>query len=101
MKMKTKTIFTLLAGLLIFIFVSCAVSEISWSQGNNSDILRQLVGLPSFAVGNLNPSARNPGLELFCTSLYDSPGGYCYYFTSGVPSYNFTIYANITLDGNK
>lgn len=101
MKMKARIILLAMVGLLIFVFLSCAVSEISWSQGSSSDSLRQLVGLPSFAVGNLNPSARNPGLELFCTALYDSPGGYCYYFTPGVPLYNLTIYANITKDGNK
>ena len=101
MKMKTRTLLLAMVGLLIFVFLSCAVSEISWAQGRSSDSLRQLVGLQSFAVGNLNPSARNPGLEFFCTALYDSPGGYCYYFTSGVPSYNLTIYANITKDGIK
>jgi hypothetical protein len=101
MKMKARIILLLMVGLLIFIFLSCVVSEISWSHGSNSDSLRQLVGLPSFAVGNLNPSARNPGLELLCTALYDSPGGYCYYFTPGVPVNNLTIYANITKDGNK
>jgi hypothetical protein len=89
-----------MVGLLIFVFLSCSVSEISWSQGSNSDSLRQLVGLPSFAVGNLSPSARNPGLEFMCPALYDSPGGYCYYFTSGIPPINLTIYANITKVGN-
>jgi hypothetical protein len=101
MKMKTRNLLLGMVGLLIFVFLSCAVSEISWSQGSSSDSLRQLVGLPSFAVGNLNPSARNPGLEFFCTALYDSPGGYCYYFTSGVPYNNLTIYANITREGAK
>ncbi len=43
------------------------------------------MGLSSVAVGNLNPSARNPGIELLCTGLYDVPGGYCNYFTLGVP----------------
>jgi hypothetical protein len=99
--MKTRTLLYAMVGLLIFVFLSCAVSEISWSQGSNSDSLRQLVGLPSFAVGNLSPSARNPGLEFMCPALYDSPGGYCYYFTSGIPSTNLTIYANITRDVNK
>ncbi len=77
----TKIIFAVSAVLVIFVFTSCVVSEYSWStKGNSSDSLRQLVGLPSVAVGNLNPAARNPGLEFLCTSLYDSPGGYCYYF---------------------
>ncbi len=102
MRMKTRNILLLTIGLLMFVFLSCLISEISWSSHRSqSDSLRQLVGLPSFAVGNLNPSARNPGLEILCTSLYDSPGGYCYYFTPGVPFTNFTIYANITMGGNR
>jgi hypothetical protein len=97
MRMKTKTVLLAMVGLLIFVFVSSAFSEISWSTSDKkSDSLRQLVGLPSFAVGNLNPSARNPGLEALCTSLIDSPGGYCYYFTPGVPEVNLKIYTNIT-----
>jgi hypothetical protein len=101
MIMKTRTLLLAMVGLLIFVFVSCTMSEISWAQPSSSDSLRQLVGLPSFAVGNLNPSARNPGLEFFCTALYDTPGGYCYYFTSGVPSNNLTIYASISKDEVK
>jgi hypothetical protein len=100
--MKNKTIRLSTVGLLLFISISCVASEISWSITiNKSDSLRQLVGLPSISVGNLNPSARNPALEIMCTSLYDTPGGYCYYFTPGVPVLNVTIFANITLDGSK
>ncbi len=101
MKMKTRYLLIGTVALLIFVFFSCVVSEISWSQTSSSGSLRQLVGLPSFAVGNLNPSARNPGLEFFCAALYDSPGGYCYYFTTGVPSNNVTNYLNITKDEIK
>ena len=97
MKMKTKTILLIMVGLLLIVLFSSLISEISWSiKSNNPDSLRQVVGLPSVAAGNLNPSARNPGLELFCTALYDVPGGYCYYFTSGVPVINLTIVSNIT-----
>jgi hypothetical protein len=100
--MKNKTILVVTMSLLLFVTFSCIASEISWSiTVNKSDSLRQLIGLPSIAVGNLNPSARNPGLEIICTSLYDSPGGYCYYFTPGVPVSNITIFANVTLDGTK
>ena len=54
--------------LLVFVSVSCIASESSWStKENSSDSMRQIIGLPSIAVGNLNPSARNPGLE---TILY-------------------------------
>jgi hypothetical protein len=101
-EMKTKTLLVATVALLTFVSLSCLVSEISWSEKvNSSDSLRQLVGLPSIAIGNLNPSARNPGLELFCTSLYDVPGGYCYYFAPGVPVTNFTIVANITRSDSK
>jgi hypothetical protein len=100
--MKNKTILLITVGLLLFVSLSCILSEISWSITiNKSDSLRKLVGLPSVAVGNLNPASRNPGLEIMCTSLYDSPGGYCYYFTTGVPISNITIFANITMDGTK
>jgi hypothetical protein len=100
--MKTRIMLLAMVGLLAFVFLSCTISEISWSsKNNNSDALRQIVGLPSFAVGNLNPSARNPGLEALCTALSDSPRGYCYYFTPGVPSTNLTIYTNITIGENK
>ena len=95
--MKTRLFMTLVVALLAFVFVSCVLSEVSWSvKKNNPDILRQTVGLPSLAIGNLNPSARNPGLELLCTGLYDSPGGYCNYFTLGVPYINFTMASNFT-----
>jgi hypothetical protein len=98
MKMKTRIILFATLALLIFVFVSCFASEISWADKmNTNDSLRQTVGLPSIAVGNLNPAERNPGLELFCPALYDSPGGYCYYFAPGVSVRNFTFTANITL----
>jgi hypothetical protein len=98
MKMKTRTILLATLGLLIFVFASCLASEISWSaKESGPDSLRQVVGLPSIALGNLNPAVRNPGLELFCPALYDSPGGYCYYFVPGVSFTNFTKPANITL----
>jgi hypothetical protein len=90
--MKSKTILIVLAALVAVVAVACAASEMSWaSTKSSSDALRQTVGLPSIAIGNLNPSARNPGLEVLCTGLYDAPGGYCYYFTDGVPYINFTI----------
>jgi hypothetical protein len=100
--MQTRLFLLATVGLLIFVFLSCTLSEISWSiKDSNSNSLRQLVGLPTFAVGNLNPSARNPGLEAFCTALSDSPGGYCYYFTPGVSSTNLTIYVNNSIGENK
>jgi len=99
--MKSRTLLIILATLIAIVAVACTVSEISWSTKTNSpdpDALRQTVGLPSIAIGNLNPSARNPGLEVLCTGLNDAPGGYCYYFTDGVPYINFTI-VSVTSEG--
>jgi hypothetical protein len=98
--MKPRIFISLVTVLLAFVFLSCALSEISWSMKEDTpDALRQVVGLPSVAIGNLNPSARNPGLELLCTGLYDVPGGYCNYFALGVPFINFTMAGNFTTGG--
>ena len=96
--MKVKTSAIVIGILVLFISVSCAASEMSWTNRENTpDRLRAAVGLPSDVVGNLNPAARNPGLELFCTGLYDVPGGYCNYFADGVPFVNFNYNQNITI----
>jgi hypothetical protein len=96
--MRTSMILLGTIGLVIFVTVSCLASEYQWAEKEDkTDSLRQLTGLPSLAVGNLNPSARNPGLELLCTSIYDSPGGYCNYFTSGVSFVPFKTADNITV----
>jgi hypothetical protein len=88
--------------LLSFVFISCLVSEISWSlKENNPDPIRQAIGLPSVAVGNLSPSARNPGVELLCTGIYDVPGGYCNYFTMGVSFITFPMASNFTVINNQ
>ncbi len=98
--MKEKTIFFILSAFLIVVFSSCIISELSWSKKENStDSLRQLVGLPSIAVGNLSPAARNPSMEILCTGLYDTPGGYCSYFTDGIPFVDSPINGNITVSG--
>jgi hypothetical protein len=95
-------IISLLAILLAFVVFSCVASELSWSiKENTSDPLRQTIGLPSVAIGNLNPSARNPGLELLCTGLYDVPGGYCSYFSIGVSFVDFPIASNFTVTKNS
>ncbi len=96
--MNLKIPLFLVAVLTTFVLLACVASEISWSTKESApDVLRQTVGLPSVAVGNLNPSARNPGLELLCTGLYDVPGGYCSYFALGVPFINFTTAGNFTI----
>jgi hypothetical protein len=101
--MKNRIILILFGALLAIIAVSCAVNQISWSiKENTFDPTREVVGLPSIAIGNLSPSARVPGLELLCTGLYDAPGGYCGYFTDGVPFIGFPTGGNITVsDINK
>jgi hypothetical protein len=100
--MKGKIILAILVALLAFVLLSCLISQMSWTNKENTpDSLRQLVGLPTIAIGNLNPAVRNPGLELLCTGLYDAPGGYCSYFTDGVPFINFIAAHNFTVSDNK
>jgi hypothetical protein len=99
--MNSRILIIVTVLLLAFVLGSCVVSEISWSMKEATpDSLRQMVGLPSVAVGNLNPSARNPGVELLCTGLYDIPGGYCNYFTMGVPFTNFSMPLGFSLVNN-
>ena len=100
--MKNRTLGIFVIVLLVLIFLSCVLSEIVWlREETSSDSLRQLLGLHSITVGNMNPAARNPGLELFCTGLYDAPGGYCSYFTNGVPLINSNFVGNVTLGENS
>ena len=100
--MASKLLIYASAILLGFIFLSCALSEISWSsKENTTDSLRQMVGLPSVAVGNLSPSARNPGVEAFCTGIYDVPSGYCNYFSMGVPFIESPSATNFTITNNE
>ena len=95
--MRPRVILFAVAALVTFVSVSCFASEISWANKEKAaDPTRKLVGLPSIAIGNLSPAARNPGLEILCTGLFDVPGGYCSYFTPGVPLF-FPPGANITV----
>jgi hypothetical protein len=95
--MKKPLILVVMAVLIVFIAVSCLLSEYSWSVRENAyDGFRDMLGLSSLAVGNLNPSARNPGLEILCTGLFDDPGGYCYYYSPGVP-YVSSTFQNVTV----
>jgi hypothetical protein len=99
--MKSRTLIFAIALLLAFISVSCVLSEVSWSmKENNPDSLRSAIGLLSVAVGNLSPSARNPGVEVLCTGLYDVPGGYCNYFSMGIPFIGFPMATNFTVTSN-
>lgn len=84
--------------LMAYVSLSCAISEISWvAKEKTPDTLRELAGLPSLSIGNLSPAARNPGLEVLCTGLYDVPGGYCNYFALGVSFINFKMSGNMTV----
>ena len=99
--MKKPSIVLVCLALIAFIAASCLLSEYSWSNRENSpDKARELTGLSSVAVGNLNPAARNPGLEFLCTGLFDDPGGYCYYFTDGVP-FVLSTFQNTTVSRTK
>ena len=100
--MKGKTIGLIIGVLLFFVVISCILSELNWlNKEITLDPILEIVGLPSIAVGNLNPAARNPGLEILCTGLFDSPGGYCSYYSNGVPFIQFTIGGNITVSEVK
>jgi hypothetical protein len=84
----------------VLIIASYAISELNWTlKEQKQESLRRIIGLPSIAVGNLSPAERNPGLEMICTGLNDQPGGYCYYYTSGVPFEDYQYFPNITLSG--
>ena len=84
--MKAKLLVIVAIALLLFVISFSAYDEMRWAaKEDNPEPVRQLVGLPSIAVGNTNIAARNPGVEIWCTSFYDTPGGYCYYFTQGMP----------------
>jgi hypothetical protein len=99
--MKNRTMLIIVVLLPILVLASCFFNEMTWlDKEKSSDPLREVLGLPSIAVGNLNPAARNPGLELFCAGLYDTPGGYCNYFTDGVPFISFKLGGNVTLEEN-
>jgi len=101
--MNPKILIYIIVLLLAFVFISCSLSEFFWSTRSNSeDNLRYVIGLPSIAIGNLSPAARNPGIEVLCTGIYDVPGGYCIYFSPGVPYIEFPMANNFTInEGGK
>jgi hypothetical protein len=102
MKMKLGLIPIAVFVLVSVVVFSCVFSEIAWSnKEKDSDSLRGLVGLPSIVVGNLNPAARNPGLEVLCPGLYDVPGGSCSYFAGGVPFVGSPFNLSITVRGSR
>ncbi|MGE5637868.1 MAG: hypothetical protein ACM3WQ_04090 [Chloroflexota bacterium] len=99
--MKNRLILIAVFLLTLTVLVLCVISELSWNlKEQTQEPIRKITGLPSIAIGNLNPAARNPKLEIICTGLYDQPGGYCYYFSTGVPFEDYQYLANITLSGS-
>jgi hypothetical protein len=95
--MKTNKLTLAIALLVLAIAASSFFSEVSWQiKASSPDSLRRIVGLPSLAVGDLNPAARNPGLEQLCTSFFDMPGSSCIYYTQGVASLNLTLACNVS-----
>jgi hypothetical protein len=83
--MRLSKVVLLLIVSTSFVVVSCIQSEISWAAKDAGPNLERAVAqLPNIAVGNLSTYVRSGGLEVMCTSLYDVPGGYCFYFTPGV-----------------
>jgi len=97
-RLRGRIVLLVVAALMIYVSLSCLISEVSWAaKWTTTDSLRELVGLPSLSVGNLNPAVRNHGCEILCTGLYDVPGGYCNYFTLGVSFVNFPMNWNITV----
>ncbi len=98
--MKNRTLLILVTLLVTLVFTSYAYSEVYWHRRETTTVpIHRLTGLASLAIGNLSPSARSPGYELLCTGLYDAPGGYCSYFTDGVPSLHYRSGLNVALEG--
>jgi hypothetical protein len=73
----------LLALIMFVTTISIATLDeqvhVSYRDNSQAKVdLRQVIGLPSIAIGTSQGATRNPLLEVYCTSLYDLPGGYCY-----------------------
>jgi hypothetical protein len=69
--------------LTLMVFAFCFVNELNWvvlEQNPVRQTVREVIGLPSIALGTNYGATRNPLLEVYCTSLYDIPGGYCYIY---------------------
>jgi hypothetical protein len=94
-----------LAIILTAALVSVSVySESQWSMRKYDRALREVVALPSIAIGTNYEGTRNPLIEVFVRSLYDVPGGYDYIVSSSfidtptwlrdfretIPGFNFT-----------
>ena len=81
----------------VLVLACFAISQVNLIQEDKeTNNLRELLGFPSLAIGNLSPAARELGLQLFCTGIYDTPGGYCSYYANGVYRDFSNYVANIT-----
>ncbi len=97
--------------LMSFLIVAYVLNEQDWSKKRVSEEneIRAIIGLPSIALGTKYGATRNPLLELYCTSLYDLPGGYCYIMSASfidtplrdpvyfrtVPEFNMTAFKEL------
>ena len=69
--------------LTVLVLLSCLFNELYWESSIQNPVkadVRKTIGLPSIAIGTNYGATRNPLLEVYCTALYDMPGGYCYIF---------------------
>ena len=98
--MKPKDLLLLVILLPLLVLALFAVNNFAKVDDSETNNLRSLLGFSSIAIGNLNPAARQPGVEVFCTSIYDVPAGYCIYFTNGVYSDFEQYVANVSLGGD-
>ncbi|MEN3017295.1 MAG: hypothetical protein ABC612_07810, partial [Candidatus Methanosuratincola petrocarbonis] len=74
--MRKVLLLPVLAIVLTAALVSVSVySETQWSMREYDRALREVVALPSIAVGTNYEGTRNPLIEVFVRSLYDVPGG--------------------------
>ncbi|MEN3035554.1 MAG: hypothetical protein ABC537_04550 [Candidatus Methanosuratincola sp.] len=103
--MRKVLLLPVLAIVLTAALVSVSVySEHQWSMREYDRALREVVALPSIAIGTNYEGTRNPLIEVFVRSLYDVPGGYDYIVSSSfidtptrlrdfretIPGFNFT-----------
>ncbi len=98
--MRRATIVAVMAiALTVAISAISFVDEAGWRDGGGSAMaIREVVGLPSIAIGTNYEGTRNPLLEMYVRPLYDIPGGYDYAVPSsfigtplGIPEYRETI----------
>ncbi|MGQ9759008.1 MAG: hypothetical protein ACUVQ5_00315 [Candidatus Methanomethylicaceae archaeon] len=87
------------------LMITCVSNQMLWQTREYHTELREIIGLPSIAIGTNYEGTRNPLLEVFVRPLYDVPGGYDYVVPSSfidtplklkeyhesIPGFNLTI----------